>query len=572
MSDHYSGHTWVPAVQPHHQPTRRPVKFHHPFPRELPPSLSYPHMPPPQKLNHNIFISTFQFSDDLEKAVVRSTNSYDYPRSSASTLVSNTSYVDLQKPYPQQEYELLPPKRYPWVIRNLRYTLLTVYRRFFTLVIFLNIIPLVHVLHTQTNKLDTLATCASTNLFIAILIRQDYIINTIFRTAWLTPWRLPLRVRRWIARCYCYGGIHSGAAVAGTLWWIAFSTIMMIQFLREGLHTAPIVAITLAIMGLLVVIVVLAMPGARKRWHNAFELTHRLLGWTSVALFWVQLVLLTQHTSNIPTPATAIQRSFTIQLLKTPTFYTLSLITAMLIYPWLSIRSWTFTPEVLSSHAIRLRFNKKLHEMSFLSISTSPWREWHPFAVFPDRMATQGKTDARGGDVRFDNSMIVSDAGDWTHALIQRAKALQQKHDDSQHVQHSLTLYTRTHPRAGVLSLTTLFPRVLIVTTGSGIGPSLSSLLHRPPSQSIRLIWSTRSPLNTYGVALLDLVHQADPEAIIIDTDAVGRPDLVAVAWREVQRMGAEAVFVLGNEAVTRRVVGGLEGRGCPAFGPVWDS
>jgi ferredoxin-NADP reductase len=135
-----------------------------------------------------------------------------------------------------------------------------------------------------------------------------------------------------------------------------------------------------------------------------------------------------------------------------------------------------------------------------------------------------------------------------------------------------MRLYTRTTPRAGVLSLTTLFPRVLIVTTGSGIGPSLSSLLHRPPSQHIRLIWSTRSPLATYGASLLALVHRADPEAVIIDTDVMGRPNLVEVAWRECRRMRGEAVFVLGNEGVTRRVVGGLEGRGVPAFGPVWDS
>jgi len=530
-------------------------------------------------VNNNIFISTIRFSDDLEKAVVRSARPYENPRSSASTLVSNTSYVNIYKPHPRQEHELLPPKRFSRIIRHLRYTLLTVYRRLFTLVFLLNIIPLTHVLKTHTINLDTLATCASTNLLIAILIRQDYTINTIFRTAWHTPWRLPLRARRWIARCYCYGGIHSGAAVAGALWWSGFSAIMMIQFLRKGLHTVPIVAITLVITGLLGGIVVLAMPGPRKKWHNAFELTHRLLGWASVALFWLQLLLLTQH---ISTTTTNHPTTFTAALLQTPTFYNLTLITLMLVYPWLSIRSWTFTPEVLSSHAMRLRFRKKIHRMSFLSISTSPWREWHPFAVFPNGMAGEGGMDARGRDVCSDNSMIVSDAGDWTHTLIQRARILQQKHEASQqrthtqacsqYPQQTLTLYTRTHPRAGVLSLTTLFPRVLIVTTGSGIGPSLSSLLHRPLHQSIRLIWSTRSPLNTYGAAMLALVHQADPEAIIIDTDAVGRPDLVAVALREVQRIGAEAVFVLGNEAVTRRVVRGLEARGCPAFGPVWDS
>jgi hypothetical protein len=31
-------------------------------------------------------------------------------------------------------------------------------------------------------------------------------------------------------------------------------------------------------------------------------------------------------------------------------------------------------------------------------------------------------------------------------------------------------------------------------------------------------------------------------------------------------------VFVLSNERVTRKVVYGLESRGVPAFGPIWDS
>jgi ketopantoate hydroxymethyltransferase len=68
------------------------------------------------------------------------------------------------------------------------------------------------------------------------------------------------------------------------------------------------------------------------------------------------------------------------------------------------------------------------------------------------------------------------------------------------------------------------------------------------------------------------LVEKVDPEAIVIDTDEVGRPDLVRVAWKVYKEMGAEAVFVLSNEVVTRKVVYGLEARGVPAFGPIWDS
>jgi ferredoxin-NADP reductase len=135
-----------------------------------------------------------------------------------------------------------------------------------------------------------------------------------------------------------------------------------------------------------------------------------------------------------------------------------------------------------------------------------------------------------------------------------------------------MSFYVKSHPKAGVLSLSLLFPRIIILTTGSGIGPALSSLLERPRHQHARLIWSTRSPLATYGQDIMDLVVKADPEAIVLDTDAMGRPDLLGLVWGVARREGAEAVFVLSNERVVRWIVGGLEDRGVCAYGPIWDS
>lgn len=135
-----------------------------------------------------------------------------------------------------------------------------------------------------------------------------------------------------------------------------------------------------------------------------------------------------------------------------------------------------------------------------------------------------------------------------------------------------MQFWVKSHPRAGVLSLSCLYARVVIITTGSGIGPCLSSLLDRPQHQVARLVWSTRSPRKTYGAEMLALVDQADRDALVLDTDEMGRPDLLQVAFKAYKEMRAEAVFVLSNEAVTRAVVGGLEKRGVPAFGPIWDS
>ena len=87
-----------------------------------------------------------------------------------------------------------------------------------------------------------------------------------------------------------------------------------------------------------------------------------------------------------------------------------------------------------------------------------------------------------------------------------------------------------------------------------------------------RLIWSTQSPTKTYGEGVLREVHTADPDALVWDTSTRGRPDLVVLAAGLYNEVGAEAVVVVSNRNVTRKVVLGLKKRGIPAYGPIFDS
>jgi hypothetical protein len=334
------------------------------------------------------------------------------------------------------------------------------------------------------------------------------------------------------------------------------------QGVTQGTYTPLILVLTLVILSLLVTIVILSFPRLRVRYHNTWELTHRFLGWLSIALFWAQIMLLTSYNCT-----SASSFLFGELLIRTPTFWILAVITLLLAYPWLLLRTWTFTAIPLSSHALQLSFPNKVHKYSCLVLSDNPLREWHPFATFPNVNPDGARKEG--------NSLVVSAAGDWTKHLIATAH-WKRKEAELLGTETGkgvlMRFYVKSHPRAGVLSLSCLYPRVLIVTTGSGIGPSLSSLLDRPPAQFARLVWSTRSPLATYGSHILALVKKADPDALVLDTDEMGRPDLLDVAWRMYAECRAEAVFVLRNEKVTRRVVGGLEKRGVPAFGPIWDS
>ena len=122
---------------------------------------------------------------------------------------------------------------------------------------------------------------------------------------------------------------------------------------------------------------------------------------------------------------------------------------------------------------------------------------------------------------------------------------------------------------AGVANVETLFRKVVYVATGSGIGPVLPHLL--AGAVPARLVWAAREPRRTYG----DLVQEilaVQPDALIWDTATQGKPDMLRLAYRAYVEFGAEAVICISNKKLTWQVVHGLESRGIPAYGAIWDS
>jgi len=64
-------------------------------------------------------------------------------------------------------------------------------------------------------------------------------------------------------------------------------------------------------------------------------------------------------------------------------------------------------------------------------------------------------------------------------------------------------------------------------------------------------------------------VLKADPQAIIWNSRTQGRPDVVAITYSLVPE--AQAVFIISNPKVTRKVVYGMENRGIAAYGAIFD-
>lgn len=187
------------------------------------------------------------------------------------------------------------------IFRYFRSRLFNVYRRVFTLVVSINLVGLIVLLQQKRTiriNTSTVATLASSNFLLAILVRQDYLISLLYRLVWLVPWSTPLWFRCMIARIYCYGGIHSGAAIVGCMWWIVFTTAMTIQAVEEKAAENVLVMAWMLLI-LLVAILVLAHPILRARWHDVFEMSHRFLGWAAIGMFWVQVVMMAKREAGM---------------------------------------------------------------------------------------------------------------------------------------------------------------------------------------------------------------------------------------------------------------------------------
>ncbi|KAH6634625.1 AMP-binding enzyme [Chaetomium sp. MPI-SDFR-AT-0129] len=478
-----------------------------------------------------------------------SSNNNNLAETTSATTVSESSgsthsseKPDLSRP--------LPDKTWPKTIRNLVYRVFIVYRFLFSVVGIANAAALITVLATNVPK-EWLATITAINLAFAVLIRQDLVINALYTICCSVPKSWPLPIRASCAKIYHLGGVHSGAAFCAGAWLLASNLVnaacSVMPSCSPGSPGAPkqqstaSTVLSWILTALFCVMFTLAWPPLRKRRHNLFERTHRFVGWTMLGLFWAQTVVSANDTKPAGT-------TLGDACLHSAPLWLLTAATCSIALPWLFLRKVPVDAEVLSDHAVRLHFDYTVPvNGSFTRISTRPLLEWHSFATVPAPEAVAGRPAGY--------SLVVSNGGDWTGALIRSPPT---------------ALWVRGLPACGVMRIATLFRRVVVVATGSGIGPCLGHL--QAPSCPTQLIWSTPNPEKTFGQGMIDAVRDKIPDAVIHDTRRLGRPDLVMMAYNLAKSFGAEAVIIIANEKISKKVVYGLETRGMHAYGAIWDS
>ena len=428
----------------------------------------------------------------------------------------------------------------PMFWAKLRWGFFTTYRRLFALVFMGNMGAFIYVLAERRNP-NRIANAVAANLAATGLIRLPQLVNIFYLTMCSLPHSWPLLLRRAAADVSHFGGVHSGCGFAALCWYIGLCGVVTRDYVTRSppeIHSAEILGLMYSILVVIMAIVISAYPAFRFKSHDTFEFTHRFSGWTLVALFWAFILVFADK------QAKAEHTSIGHELVRFPSFWFAVMLTLAFGIPWVTLRKVPVDPDVLSNHAVRLHFSHTTTGFAQgIGVSHHPLRDWHNFAGIPN-------VDGKPGF-----SVIVSRVGDFTGGAIERPP---------------WQLWKRGIPASGFGHAILLFKRVLLITTGSGMGPCLSLLASdkRPPT---RIFWQTRSPFKTYGPAVLDLISRIDEKAVVVDSDRHGRKDMFPAAWDMAVDFQAEAVFVVSRPWVVRSLIFQFEARGVPAFGPIFD-
>ncbi|KAH9881055.1 hypothetical protein J1614_001548 [Plenodomus biglobosus] len=411
----------------------------------------------------------------------------------------------------------------------------------FTLVV--NSSPLAYtILHHRSPSDFLLAT--STNLLVAVLIRQEDLINATFKFVAKTPCTWPLGLRKAIADLHHYGGLHIGCAVSALIWYIVFvadSTVSIIHHRSSSTMTPWLwgsIVTSYTFLVCLLVVCITAHPRLRGKFHNTFEHTHRFGGWLALLVLWINSGVASRLPDHI------------VPLYKSAPLWLLAMTTFLIVLPWLRIRRVPISAEVVSAREVKLTFPyPNMSYTSTVKFSRSPLNEWHAFATIPSPDATSA-------------TIVISQAGDWTKRIINAPPP---------------TLWMRDPPTQNFLALTPLFKSLLLVATGAGIGPVLSlltspSIRHmRAQGRLVKVMWTVYAPEAEHWRFVQDIIRAVDAHPLIYDSRRA-RPDIPFETTYLMRTRGIEAVMVVSNKAVTQAVVCGVKAWGGCAYGAVFDS
>ncbi|KAG7091017.1 hypothetical protein E1B28_010079 [Marasmius oreades] len=412
------------------------------------------------------------------------------------------------------------------------------YRKFYTLVVLLNIVGLVlAALGRWHYARQYIGAFVLGNLLTAILVRNELfgrllylIVNTLF-----AKWP-PLWFRLGCTSVLQHlGGIHSGCATSGFLW-IIFKVITI--FIDHRNNSSAVLVMSVFTSLAIAVSIISAFPWVRNTHHNVFERHHRFVGWLGLMFTWVFVVLGDSYDLN-----TRSWNPDGLRVLKQQDFWFAFGMTVFIIIPWLTVREVKVEVEIPSPKVVILKFERGMQQGLLARISRSSIMEYHAFGIISEGVSSE------------DHYLICGVQGDFTKGLVDNPPT---------------HIWTRQLKFAGVSNTSVIYKRGIRVCTGTGLGAALSTCLQSPDWY---LIWIGSDQEKTFGPTISALIHDKLQGRVTLwdSRKRGGRPDTMRLIEETYVSWNAEVVFITSNWAGNREMMEGCKKADIPAFGTLWD-
>ena len=286
---------------------------------------------------------------------------------------------------------------------------------------------------------------------------------------------------------------------------------------------------------------VLAIPSVRRKHHNLFEYSHRLLGWSALLTLWAFVLVIVNSRTTGPAGGQPLLDSAS----RSPEFWLTLVITGLIVAPWLTVREGARVHcQVRSPTVVEIAFPGGSRAGSFGRISRHALSDWHSFAVVSaGRLATS-------------HTMLISEAGDFTNELVNAPPS---------------TLYVRRVRYPGLPYCVSMYRRSIIIASGAGMAPYVSMLSDLPDGRH-RLIWIGRSFRECFGDEICNTIFRW-PDLLLVDTASTGRHQSVVISRRQLTAASGPMRYSLEATRKERdKSYPAATPLGIPAFGPSWDS
>ncbi|KAK1404224.1 adenylate-forming reductase 03009 [Heracleum sosnowskyi] len=456
---------------------------------------------------------------------------------SPQDLENNQHLAGKVNPYKQLPKPALKKDRLSVILRD--QSLFTVYKRLFIVSLLLNIIGLALAATDYfTYGRRKPAVFSIGNILALTLCRNEAFLRCVFwlavklfGRAWIPLWIKTLTT----SFLQSLGGIHSGCGVSSIIW-LLYAIILTIQHREKS--SLLIISVAFSILFFILLSSLAAFPLVRHLHHNVFERIHRFAGWLALVLVWLFVVLTLSYE-----PSSKLYDFSLFEYVKALELWLTLVITCLIILPWLTVKRVQVRVSSPSGQASIIKFEGGVKAGLLGRISPSPFSEWHAFGIISD-----GKDE---------HMMLAGAVGDFTTSLVSNPPT---------------HLWVRTLHFTGLPYLVSLYKKVVLVATGSGICVFLSFLM-QPSSTEVCLVWVAKGVEQNFGTEIMKYVSGFPKDKVIVhDTGVLGRPNVAEMSVDAAKKWKAEVVIVTSNPEGSRDVVHACKASGIPAFGPIWDS